>query len=549
MKSLTFTYLQTTRRFFLKAVLTLLLGMLLPVLAHSQYILPDTNFRNKLLSDYPAVMTGNALNITAANNFTGLLNVSSANISNISGLQFFTKASGFNLNSNNLTSIPDISGCTMLTILYAQYNQLTSFPSISTFTLLNEFQVTGNQLTSLPSFSGLTNLINIYSNSNKLKSLPDISSLVNLQILVTGDNYTFDSLPDFSPLVSLKQLHINQTGVDTIKGLANLPNLEVLFAWGNRIRDLSSLNSNTKLKIFQVFDNELKALPNLANKPLLNYVSFIQNRLTFEDIIPLKPLSTFSIFDYSPQKQVILPPSYTVRERDNFSINLNIDPGVPTNWYAWYKNGTRTDSIQSGIKNIPVVSYADSGIYFVNITNPNLPSLVLTTTIADVIVKPCLEINSFTMNTTSENCTEGTNISFSSVNLGGGIGPYVYGIVSRTNTDTVSSSTPSFQGLTPGLYKMIVTDSRMCKAGKEVTIKTPAGCEPVFSPDGDGVMDTYFIQETGKVKIYDTKRNFITELNAPVLWDGTKSDGSLAEAGYYAIVINGKKIIHITLIR
>src|SRR4051812_6778334 len=109
MKALTFTYLQTTKRFFSKAMLTVLLGMFIPVLAYSQtiYPLPDTNFRNKLLSDYPAVMTGNALNITAANNFTGVLNVSSANISNISGLQHFTKATGFNLNSDNLTTIPD----------------------------------------------------------------------------------------------------------------------------------------------------------------------------------------------------------------------------------------------------------------------------------------------------------------------------------------------------------------------------------------------------------------------------------------------------------
>ncbi|MFL5729659.1 MAG: leucine-rich repeat domain-containing protein [Cytophagaceae bacterium] len=532
----------------LKAVLLVLWSLFLFSAGQAQvFVLPDTNLRNKLLSDYPSVMSGNDLNISAASALTGTLSLNNANISNASGIEYFTGISILNLNFNKLSSIPPIPGLTQLSNFYVTNNQLTSIPSLSASTSLWDFQVQDNQLTSLPSFAGMTALVNIYCQNNQLSSFPPVAALTNLQILDLGNNPLTAPLPDLSTLTNLKQLHVHQTGIDTIPGLSGLTNMDVLFAWGNQIRDLSGLDGNTKLKVFQVFDNALTKLPVLTNKPL-TMVSFIDNFLTFEDILPLTSMAGFNSFAYSPQNPINLS-SYSLREKDALTINLNIDQSLSTDWYKWYRNGLLLDSNQTGIRVFSSLLASDSGDYRVVISNQSLPLLTLQTTTAHLQIKPCVELNGFTMNTISQSCTDGTNLNFSSLTSAGGIGPFTYGIVPVAKTDTVYAASPDFNTVSPGVYKLILADSRMCKADKEFTVKTPSGCDPVMSPDGDGVMDSYFIQDAGKVCIFDSGKNLIRELNTPAVWDGTKTDGSLADTGYYAIVVNGKKIIHLTIIK
>ncbi len=535
---------------YLKGVMIILIGlMLIASRSYSQtYALPDTSLRNKLMASYPFVMTGGKLNIAAAGAMTGPLYLGNANISNADGVQYFTKVNMLDLSINQLINLPNISGLTQLVYLYLSYNRLVAAPSLSSFTNLVEFQAAYNQLTSLPSFASNTNLLNIYCQNNKLTSIPNISMLTNLQILDIGSNTSIHHLPDFSPLVNLKQLHIHQTGIDTIIGLSALSNLTTLYAWGNHIKDLSGLNANTNLIIFQVFDNNLKSLPVLSNKPSLTSVDFSNNYLTFEDILPISSLPGFNSFSYNPQNQVPLS-SYVVREKDLVTFNLSIDQGISTNFYIWYKDGNLLTTNQTGIFSINSAAYTDSGKYSVQVYNPGLAGLTLQSDTATLQVTPCLEINSFVTDVLSEKCKEGTAIQLASINLNGGIAPFNYGIVKTNKTDTLFLTTPQFQSLTPGFYSVIVRDSRMCKAAKNISIKNPAECNIILTPNGDGLMDTYFIEEPGTIKIFDIGRNLIKELSTPAEWDGRKSDGNLVDDGYYAIVVNEKKVIHITVVK
>ncbi|MBC7390160.1 MAG: gliding motility-associated C-terminal domain-containing protein [Opitutaceae bacterium] len=63
-------------------------------------------------------------------------------------------------------------------------------------------------------------------------------------------------------------------------------------------------------------------------------------------------------------------------------------------------------------------------------------------------------------------------------------------------------------------------------------------CEAVFSPNGDGISDTYFIENVGKTLILDKFGQIIKDINAPGYWDGTKNNGSLAKEGLYFIIGN-----------
>lgn len=531
----------------LKLAATFFLGIQMLSAMGQTFQLPDSNFRKKLISSYPWVMSGNALNIAAAQTMTGTLDVSSSNISDLTGIEYFKSINTLNANYNKLVTVPGVAGLSNLVYLDLNYNQLTSVPSISALTNLAEFQVAYNQLTSLPSFENNPGLKVIFCANNKLTSLPDISFLTGLVKLIIGSN-PYKSLPDFSPFVNLSELHVHDTGIDTIKGLSSLSNLRVLYAWGNRIRDLSGVNANTKINTFVIYDNELASLPVLTNKPLM-YVVLNTNRLTFEDLLPLTSMSNFSSFDYFPQKTVDAPETIVAREKDNITLVPKIDAGVTSNWYKWYRNGVYVDSNQTGELPISPVSYADSGNYVVKVTNPNVKGLTLICYPKKVMVKPCLEIVNNNLSLTQAACAEGSVLDFQSLQLGGGTAPFTYSLVFPDHTDSVSSTSPVFTHIKPGSYFIWVSDGNMCKAVSPVVVPRPKDCDAIFSPDNDGVMDNFFITDQGKARIYNIKRDLIKELQAPASWDGTRNDGSEAEAGYYSIVVNGKKIIHVTLIR
>jgi hypothetical protein len=71
----------------------------------------------------------------------------------------------------------------------------------------------------------------------------------------------------------------------------------------------------------------------------------------------------------------------------------------------------------------------------------------------------------------------------------------------------------------------------------------------VFSPDGDGQYESFYIADQGMAKVYDLDGNLVKELQTPNYWDGTKRNGSLADAGYYAIVVNNETVHRISLMR
>jgi internalin A len=511
------------------------------------YELPDSNLRKKLQLSYPFVMSGNLLNTNAAANMTGTLDLSNAAISNADGIQYFTAVSALNLNFNLLENIPELSALTQLERIFLSHNHLTALPSLAAFSDLLDFQVPYNNLTTLPSLSANTKLLNIYCQNNLLTTLPDISMLTELRILDIGEN-DFGQLPDLSPFTKLTELHVHRTNIDTIIGLSALAHLKSLYAWGNYLRDLSALNANTTLTLLQVFDNELSTLPVVSNKPLLSTMSVIRNKLTTEDLLPLATHSNFSDFDYHPQKTFSLP-SINAREKDTVLFVLPFGNSSSGNVYQWYKDNQLTVSGHSSTLTLMPTLYADSGKYHVQITNPNLPGLVLYSDTATLTVKACLELIRALPVVIAQDCREGTLLHIENILFQGGHAPIKYGLLKNNTTDTLFQSSPQFQSVSPGGYTFFIQDARQCRTRQDLYISPPEGCEAVFSPNGDGIADTYYIAEPGIARIYDLSRRMIRQLATPGEWDGTKADGTIAEDGYYAIVINEKKLQHVTLVK
>lgn len=528
---------------FKPAILLILVLANLGVLAQT-YPLPDENLKNKLLRDYPWVMDNDELNIAAANSYPGPLDLSHSNISNPSGLEYFTNIWSLDLGFNKLDSIPQLSSMRKLTHVFLSFNQLKSLPDLTPLNGLREIQVHYNQLKALPYLNNLPFLSKLYCNDNQLEILPDISNLVNLTQLIIGNN-RFHELPDFSAFPNLIQLHIHQTGTDTIKGLSKLKNLEVLYAWGNEIQSVKGLDSLENLRIISVFDNNLREIPYLLNKPDLIQIEFSNNYLSFEDIIPLKPFSFFPKLQYAPQKSLSLT---SIEPRDKAEVSLNVE--IDNTWqstYLWYKDHELIETTNFPSLEFSGISPKDEGIYHVTVTNPQLPGLVLESNTASVSVLPCLELNKLNVTVLNKDCNTGVDVDLSKSIIDGGNLPITS--ILKGNSKMYSSGDLRYSGIEYGIYSLIISDSKGCEATASLLIEKPDNCQDIFTPNGDGFKDTYVIDIPGMIKIYDVNRNLVKEIYGPAEWDGTKSDGSPADAGFYAIVTENDNLIRLTLIR
>lgn len=84
---------------------------------------------------------------------------------------------------------------------------------------------------------------------------------------------------------------------------------------------------------------------------------------------------------------------------------------------------------------------------------------------------------------------------------------------------------------------------------EETITLSPCPGKNIFSPDGDGRFETFFIEGTGTAKIYQPGGRLIKTLTLPAYWDGTDKNGQLVNAGYYAIIINDSTYSNVTIVR
>lgn len=224
----------------------------LAVNAQNTYV-PDDNFEQALidlghdsgtLDDY--VPTANINTVT-------VLDISSKNIADLTGIEGFTALTWLNCLNNDLTSI-DVSANTNLVTLICRTNQLTSIAANTTLLALNASE---NNLSAID-LSSYTSLLTLYINNNSLSGL-DVSSNVNLKNLECYNTTISElTLTNNTALETLK-CHLNgMTSLD----LSLNPNLTSINALGNQLTSLNvknGTNANIPSANFNVSQN-----PNLT---------------------------------------------------------------------------------------------------------------------------------------------------------------------------------------------------------------------------------------------------------------------------------------------
>jgi Leucine-rich repeat (LRR) protein len=506
--------------------------------------LNDINLTEKLKDSYSQVMQGNLLDTVKAATLTGALDLRYSGIVDATGVEYFKGINTLDIGTNQLAIVPNLSKITGLINFYATNNNLTSLPDMSTLHLV-DFQVSNNKLTALPNLSGSTGLVSLYCSNNNLTQFPPISQFPQLRRLVSGQNPISASFIDVTPCIQLIELHVHRTGINTIIGLEKLTSLTTLYAWTNNITSFRALDLITPLTICVIFDNPFSEMPFMQNKPALNMLNVYGALLTFEDIQPvlLDPPATFI---YTPQREIPFA-DITARADNNYTISYPVPAPLSTNRYVWIKNGVVIDSSASASHTFTPLKSTDAGAYQLKVYNTSITTLILNTNTFNITVLPCIELQIPSVDIVSKDCSKGYTIDFSQNQISGGTPPFTYELV--TNSTRKNTTYPLVENIEAGNYFLKVVDSKLCSATDDFTLNRIDGCDPVITPNGDGITDTYFIEKKGKVSVYDLHRALVNTLQGPIIWDGTDRNGILLDAGLYILIAEGEKPIYLTIIR
>ena len=228
----------------------LLILLCLPLIGFGQLtMIPDANFEQALINLGYDTGVPNGSVPTAAIDTAIDLNISSMNISDLTGIEEFTSLVTLSCRDNQLTSL-DLSSNTNLVTLSCSNNQLTSL-DLSSNIALTEVRVGANQLISL-NISNNINLEELWCYENELTSL-DLSNNTNLTRLSCIDNQ-LTSL-DVSNNIALDRLavYLNQL---TCLDVSNNTVLTELLCFCNPLEQLNTKNGNWQNMFVGTFSDE-----------------------------------------------------------------------------------------------------------------------------------------------------------------------------------------------------------------------------------------------------------------------------------------------------
>jgi uncharacterized repeat protein (TIGR01451 family) len=377
-----------------KLLLVGLFGLLLSN-AQAQFVeIPDSNFREFLVSNYPACFnSAKQMDTTCA----GIVNATRLDvytyfyqIADLNGVQYFDKLqilACFDIELRSLPALP--SG---LSILSCNLNKLSSLPVLPNG--LTRLDCSDNQLTSLPTLpSGLTNL---YCFRNQLTSLPTLP--IGLETINCSENQ-LTSLPTLprglttiscsrNQLTSLPTLPIGlnylSCSYNQLMCLPFLPkNLSNLYLDNDKVKCLPnrpgtlSAISFAKYPICNAYNNPYQCIPypvlkgKICLESIENKLSRLENRLVSKQILRANNLdSTFTFSDLNGELTLKL---------DTLG-SFTFTP-VPVKNYIWTTNSTTVsftsyDQIETRefcLKPIKNVEDLDTKLTARNLARPGFP--------------------------------------------------------------------------------------------------------------------------------------------------------------------------------
>ncbi|MBN8641886.1 MAG: T9SS type A sorting domain-containing protein [Flavobacteriales bacterium] len=279
----------------------LLLLLLVTGLSNAQIVnIPDANFKAKLLqadvNNEIAYNNNNNIKIDVNNDgeiqlsealTVTNLNISSSNISDLTGLASFSNLDGFNCSNNLITQI-DVVGQQNLLYLDVRGNNLLTSVNVSGLTNLITLLVNQNpQLISINA-SNCSSLQGLTLTNGNLSTL-NISGCTSLLDLLL-DNNNLTSL-DVSGLVNLTYINCNYNQISNLN-VTGCVSLEYIDLDYNLLTELNVISLPSLLAIEAKYN--LISVLNLVDLPNLAFLYIEENPTPFIDVSNLPSLYDFN---------------------------------------------------------------------------------------------------------------------------------------------------------------------------------------------------------------------------------------------------------------
>jgi hypothetical protein len=531
-----------------------LVRLIVPEFSCAQYVtIPDANFATFLVANYPSAMSGsNQLDTNVAKTFTGSFNASGKNISNVSGIEYFINLNVLTLSGNKIVSLPgSFNKLTKITKLELDTNKLTTLPDLHSMTMLQYLYCQYNSITNLPSMANMNSVIKFFCHKNKLTTLPDITGMTSLNHFICSDNF-ITTLPDMSTLTSLNRFLCTNNKLVSAD-LTSIPNVTQVHLKSNMLANFPIITGMTQLTELQLDGNNFQSLPDMSPFVNLSIFNVNNNRLTFEDLLPLASLPGFSGFIIAPQKNIGTADTLYLKEKNTFNYSTGVDLNVSNNNYTWFKNGVPINTSSIALYSLSPLKFSDAGVYTFQITNstPMFTGITLQSNPITLKVVSCMDLSQFRYTLIQENCQSGTIIKVDESSILNASLPVSYQLKNILNNSIVKAHDPSIYSTHYGLYELIITDASNCSLtySSKIEINKKPECDLVIYPDLDNNASTYYLNQSGKAVIYSSSGQKIRELNLPSYWDGKNQQGKIVDSGFYIIVINEQMNIPISVMR
>ncbi len=183
--------------------------------------------------------------------------------------------------------------------------------------------------------------------------------------------------------VTSLNLYGNQLAGTIPSQIGDLTGLQQLFlAWNQLVGDVPQEITNlTLLQHLDLGSNELTNLPDLTGLTSMAGLYLQDNYFTFEDLEPNVGIPGIS---YGYQKEVQIGEGIEVVIGAPLAISATV--GGTGNQYQWFKNSVFLDGFTTSTYSVASSTTAERGRYYMEITNPAVPGLLLRTQSLEVEV-------------------------------------------------------------------------------------------------------------------------------------------------------------------
>lgn len=491
----------------------------------------DTIFRNYLKNKLPQLLdANNKLDTNKAKIYTGDISCGELGITNLDELQYFYSINLLNCANNKITSLPKLTKLTKLVQFWVFGNQLTSIPNINQNLNLEVFNVKDNHLATLPSLQGLYKLKELDCSTNRLTYLPDLSDLQ-----------------------ALDKLYCYSNQLTSIPSLTKQINLSILDLQNNKLTQIPDLLNCVSLKKVLCNENELTQIPSFMTLTKLTDVGLKNNRLTFEDLLPHVAYPNFnSVFTFTPQKSILIDSAIQLVEGATWTFDAKVDKSVSSNTYQWYNLDSLYFTSTTSVFEVAQVSTLFQGDWKCIVKNNNsaLSNLELTIFFKTVNVSSCIAVKGLDFQIESNNCINGATIKLDKSEVSGLNIPLVYQLLDYAGTSQYKEINDRISNVSPGNYQLKISDKNNCSISISnlITVPSPFNCTLSFTPNGDGIEDTFTINIVGAFSIYNKGGQLVQKMSGPNVWDGRDFGGNLVPLGVYIVLQEGKQSIELVVL-